>query len=219
MAGPYRKEFADTRLGVYVSFDLVMICGELFDLASGKQLDIADSIAVVRKAVCLLCASHLWYLLSNQICAGYVFVPGRKPDTAGLTGIHDPVGVIFLLSRPRWEKPETARTAGRSERAGAFTTPALSACFFFVPRPLVEKALKRGANLPIRVGGLPQPIGGHTGPHSGQHGAIMSGSAFGSYASLSNPCFRRVMGSRSHYMVWPSGNEEEHISSSRYCAR
>lgn len=146
MAGPYRKEFADTRLGVYVSFDLVMICGELFDLASGKQLDIADSIAVVRKAVCLLCASHLWYLLSNQICAGYVFVPGRKPDTAGLTGIHDPVGVIFLLSRPRWEKPETARTAGRSERAGAFTTPALSACLFFVLRPLVEKAPQTGAN-------------------------------------------------------------------------
>ena len=54
MAGPYRKEFADTRLGVYVSFDLVMICGELFDLASGKQLDIADSIAAIRKALCLL---------------------------------------------------------------------------------------------------------------------------------------------------------------------
>ena len=54
MAGPYRKEFADARLGVYVSFDLVMIRGELFDLASGKQLDIADSIAAVRKALCLL---------------------------------------------------------------------------------------------------------------------------------------------------------------------
>ena len=54
LAGPYRKEFADARLGVYVSFDFVMICGELFDLASGKQLDIADSIAAVRKALCLL---------------------------------------------------------------------------------------------------------------------------------------------------------------------
>lgn len=148
MAGPYRKEFADARLGVYISFDLVMIRGELFDLASGKQLDIADSIAAVRKAVCLLCASHLWYLLSNQICAEYVFVPGRKPDTAGLTGIYDPGGGIFLLLRPRREKPETARTAGRSERAGAFTTPALSACFFFVLRPLAEKAPQTGANLP-----------------------------------------------------------------------
>mgnify|MGYP003257278641 CR=1 FL=1 len=194
MAGPYRKEFADTRLGVYVSFDLVMICGELFDLASGKQLDIADSIAVVRKAVCLLCASHLWYLLSNQICAGYVFVPGRKPDTAGLTGIHDPVGVIFLLSRPRWEKPETARTAGRSERAGAFTTPALSACFFFVLRPLVEKPPKRGLTFPIGVGGLPPPIGGHTGPHSGPHGAVIRCPAFTPSAFPSNPRFHAPEG-------------------------
>lgn len=151
--------------------------------------------------------------------SGPLSTPPKSLKRRGLRGFATPMACYFRFNNPDGKSPELPALRAEVREPGRSRPRLFLPAFFFVPRPLVEKALKRGANLPIRVGGLPQPIGGHTGPHSGQHGAIMSGSAFGSYASLSNPCFRRVMGSRSHYMVWPSGNEEEHISSSRYCAR
>ena len=56
--------------------------------------------------------------------------PGPKPRSTKDIGNHDPGRAKFCSIRPRPAGPETARTAGRSGRSGAFTTPALSPAFF-----------------------------------------------------------------------------------------
>lgn len=64
--------------------------------------------------------------------------PGPKSCGTKGSGKHNPRRAEFYLSQPLPAGPETARTAGRSGRAGALATPALSPAFFHTgpaPRP------------------------------------------------------------------------------------
>ena len=66
--------------------------------------------------------------------------PGANPSDTKGAGNHNPGRSKFHLLQPRPAGPETARTAGRSGRAGAFTTPALSPAFFHTgPAPHPRK--------------------------------------------------------------------------------
>ena len=66
--------------------------------------------------------------------------PGANPSDTKGAGNHNTRRAEFYLSRPLSAGPKTARTAGRSGRAGAFTTPALSPAFFHTgPAPRLRK--------------------------------------------------------------------------------
>ena len=90
-------------------------------------------------------------------------------DTKG-AGNQNPGRSKFHLLQPRPAGPETARTAGRSGRAGALATPALSPAFFDTgPAPSSKPAPSPICLEPlIGIATLPSPQSGHIAAHRGK---------------------------------------------------
>ena len=104
----------------------------------------------------------------------------------GLPGIYDPAGPIFPPLQPRFRQGKTARTAGRSGRAGEVTHPALSPAFLFVLRRAIgrggsahsklrKQRPKPGPYLPKGAGTLPRSEGGHTVAYTAKQGENAQG--------------------------------------------
>ena len=85
-------------------------------------------------------STALFFCFAAQFLRSLRTNPGAKPSDTKGAGNHDLGRAKFCPLRPRPAGPETARTAGRSGRAGAFTTPALSPAFFHTgPAPRRRK--------------------------------------------------------------------------------
>ena len=127
------------------------------------------------------------FLFCGANFAGELPQPRNNSRGTKGAGNHDPDRPEFCLLQPRPGNRETARTAGRSGRAGAFTTPALSACSFFRPPESVQGEENRqslhwrnSAPNPAHTrlegqGTLPLPKGGHTAAHTAKQGENTQG--------------------------------------------
>ena len=81
----------------------------------------------------VLFSTALFFCFAAQFLRSLRTNPGANPPDTKDAGNHDPGRAKFCPLRPRPAGPETARTAGRSGRAGAFTTLALSPAFLSSP--------------------------------------------------------------------------------------
>lgn len=106
--------------------------------------------------------------------------PGPIPRDTKVSGKHNPRRAEFYLLQPFSAEPQTARTAGRSGRAGEFTPLALSPAFFHTgPAPSSKPAAV--PNLPQKplLGQLPYPaLQAATQRPTGANSGDTAGAAF-----------------------------------------